>query len=211
LGRKWLESVYGWIPTIQGAYETVDILSAELLAGMVKTGSVRIIESRNLSYTSLKNNRFSTSGTSNCIGRAFYQFKIQNPDLVTMRSLGITNPAAIIWEATPWSFVFDWSLGFGRYLNSLQFDLGLTDVWIQASNTWIYSAEFSQVQKHNIGYTLTAPGRAVLNGKRSIRSSPTQNVVYAWEGFKNPFSYTDGELALARLASAVALLNQSRK
>jgi hypothetical protein len=33
------------------------------------------------------------------------------------RQLGLVNPAGIIWERIPWSFVFDWFMPIGSYLN----------------------------------------------------------------------------------------------
>lgn len=33
--------------------------------------------------------------------------------------LGLNNPAALVWEATPYSFVCDWFLPIGSYLNSI--------------------------------------------------------------------------------------------
>jgi hypothetical protein len=41
-----------------------------------------------------------------------------NGALQTAASLGLTNPASLAWELLPWSFVFDWALPIGDYVNS---------------------------------------------------------------------------------------------
>lgn len=40
-------------------------------------------------------------------------------------SLGLTNPATILWELTPWSFVVDWFFPIGNWLASLDATVGL--------------------------------------------------------------------------------------
>lgn len=40
-------------------------------------------------------------------------------------SLGLTNPASIVWELTPWSFVVDWFFPVGDYLSSLDATVGV--------------------------------------------------------------------------------------
>lgn len=42
----------------------------------------------------------------------------------TVAQLGLTNPALLLWEKMPWSFVIDWFLPVGNYLSSLDATLG---------------------------------------------------------------------------------------
>lgn len=49
-----------------------------------------------------------------------------NPGLIKMNQLGVTNPAAIAWELVPYSFVVDWFLPIGDFLNSMDATLGWT-------------------------------------------------------------------------------------
>lgn len=39
--------------------------------------------------------------------------------LATASSLGLTNPAFVIWDMIPYSHVIDWGIGVGNYLNNL--------------------------------------------------------------------------------------------
>lgn len=42
-----------------------------------------------------------------------------------MSNLGLINPAEILWELTPWSFVVDWVLPVGNYIRHLTNDMGV--------------------------------------------------------------------------------------
>ncbi len=46
-------------------------------------------------------------------------YEVDNPMLLAASSVGLTNPAEIVWELTPWSFVVDWFLPIGDYLAAL--------------------------------------------------------------------------------------------
>lgn len=51
---------------------------------------------------------------------------------------GITNPASLIWERLPWSFVFDWFIPIGDYLQRLNFVRAITGEYIVTTRTHIY-------------------------------------------------------------------------
>lgn len=62
-------------------------------------------------------------------------------ELSAPRSLGLLDPAGVLWEVTPWSFVADWFIPIGSYLDQLSVlpFLNTSDVWeslyIVAENT----------------------------------------------------------------------------
>lgn len=51
-------------------------------------------------------------------------YNLDNPALHEAAQLGLTNPAAIAWEVLPWSFVADWLLPIGEYVNAMDAQLG---------------------------------------------------------------------------------------
>jgi len=51
------------------------------------------------------------------------------------RLLGLQNPAAIIWERTPFSFVVDWFIPIGNYLSCMGFFTGL-EAKYATTETW---------------------------------------------------------------------------
>jgi hypothetical protein len=57
--------------------------------------------------------------------RYLLEFKIDNGALHALQGLGLVNPAEIAWEMLPWSFVIDWFLPIGNYINSFSSTAGL--------------------------------------------------------------------------------------
>lgn len=45
--------------------------------------------------------------------------RVVNPRFHELQQLGVTNPALFAWEVIPFSFVFDWFVGVGDYLEGL--------------------------------------------------------------------------------------------
>jgi hypothetical protein len=50
---------------------------------------------------------------------------IENLDLALASQLGVVNPASIAWELIPFSFIVDWFLNVGDFLNQFSDFLGL--------------------------------------------------------------------------------------
>lgn len=205
LGNKWLETIYGWIPTVEGAYQVADILSQQWQVGKYYTGKCSVREDFSPQFDF---NHLSWSSTSLGKAKAHYQFLVSDPKLVQMRSLGITNPAATLWEATPWSFVLDWGLKFGQYLQTLDYALGLSNIYVQKSVRLTHEWSAQQSSQYNVGYTIESRARASGFYAYSSRMSPTNSLSASWKGFHNPFGSSNAEI---RLTSALALLYQQRQ
>lgn len=56
-----------------------------------------------------------------------------NSTVASLRDYGVINPAAIAWELIPFSFVVDWFIGVGDYLNNYTALSGIT--WKNLSRT----------------------------------------------------------------------------
>lgn len=54
------------------------------------------------------------------------EYTVDNFVTREMSKLGLVNPAEILWELTPWSFVVDWVFPVGNYLRHLTNEVGLT-------------------------------------------------------------------------------------
>lgn len=58
--------------------------------------------------------------------RSGFKIEISNPDLFLANQLGLVNPATVVWETIPFSFLIDWLIPVGDFLNSMTATLGLT-------------------------------------------------------------------------------------
>ena len=47
-----------------------------------------------------------------------FTVQLQNPNLFAVEQMGLLNPASIAWELTPFSFVVDWFIPVGKFINS---------------------------------------------------------------------------------------------
>lgn len=52
-------------------------------------------------------------------------FKVRNPAMQLLSQLGLTNPAVLAWDVIPWSFVVNWVIPIGDWLESIDASVGL--------------------------------------------------------------------------------------
>lgn len=129
---SWLQLQYGWKPLmsdIQGASQALSDKNSNkpfynFAHGIFR--SKQIIERRigggPFQYGS---SCTTTLQTDRLIGaRCDLVYKLRNPVLALFSSLGLTNPASIVWEKVPYSFVADWFLPVGSWLSSVGADAG---------------------------------------------------------------------------------------
>lgn len=137
LTQHWLALQYGIKPGMQDAYgivselERADSPNAHAYRGSAKakTGLMTNQERTDIYHS----DRFSPAGlrfiyrTSSFVGvSGTITMEMSCDPLVTLSNLGITNPASIVWELTPFSFVVDWFLPLGDYINAWDATLGWT-------------------------------------------------------------------------------------
>lgn len=130
-------------------------------------------------------------------------FSSGNDVLHTAKQLGITNPLLVGWELLPWSFVIDWFIPIGNYLESLDATLGLTftdgyqgvsvDLVMQTDQVFTAAGGYGP-------YVKTGSSRSSIrkrNFKRTVLSSfPSPRL----PSFKNPASVEHAINAIALLA-----------
>lgn len=54
------------------------------------------------------------------------QLDTLNPNVLLASNLGLTNPAMVAWDLVPFSFVVDWFLPVGKFLNSFDSHYGFS-------------------------------------------------------------------------------------
>lgn len=114
----WLEYSFGWKPLIQDVYSTLDLLQNPIKA--IKVDAKR---SYNVAYTETFRSRV-VYGIDFC--RSGCEVSVSNPNLYLANNLGLVNPAVVVWELIPFSFVVDWFANVGQFLSSGTDWLGLT-------------------------------------------------------------------------------------
>lgn len=112
---RWLELQYGWLPLLSDVYEASK--AYESLTNKIRKNRLSVSISRTgVKDTSTSPTNYSCKGTVNERWRLIYEMSEQ---LSAARSLGLTDPASVVWEIIPYSFVVDWFLPIGSYLENL--------------------------------------------------------------------------------------------
>lgn len=183
---QWLELQYGWLPLVSDIYGLaqlpgIDIpvsvrgRATQVLSGKTRTGPGfhrRVIKAQWLA-----------------------DMKISSTALAYANNLGLINPATVAWELVPFSFVLDWFLPVGDYLDSLTAKVGVNLSNISYTEKVVDTVEVdSGMNRMFFSYESSQLTRSVHS---SIPSAPLPS-------FQNPLSPT-------RLANAVALGRQLKR
>lgn len=122
----WLEWSYGWSPFVKDVYDAFNAFAeiAERPENQVFTVQAQVADR---SYTSSD----TVVASDTTIGRVYgiLESSTKESARITWRGrptagsvpilLGLTNPAEVIWNLFPYSFVADWFIPIGDYLSSL--------------------------------------------------------------------------------------------
>lgn len=163
LADAWLEYSYGWMPLISDIYGAQEQLKKGFReADQLFSVSRQISDGLNprdfISPASVAQSPYlKIGGKAGVYCRVKYYAKINNATLYALNQLGLTNPLAVAWELVPFSFVVDWLLPIGDFLNGLTATVGVDFVTGIQSNgrfcrvNWTWSDK-APIQSPAFGY-----------------------------------------------------------
>lgn len=126
--NSWLEMTFGWMPLLSDVDGAARLLAERATADSKRARfSVRSVVEEKLDDQYLYRNSsqseiWKTKGKAICKLRIDYRFS--NPALASITADGLTNPLALAWELQPFSFLSDYAIGLGAWLNRLDATLG---------------------------------------------------------------------------------------
>jgi len=120
LSKNWLMYRYGIRPLIQDVYNGIDAYST-----IASSRSDDIIYT-GFSRSNDSSNGYNGSSNASILHAITIKAKVQNDDVRNMSALGLDNPALIAWELVPFSFMFDWFLPVGTWLEAMKTPSGFT-------------------------------------------------------------------------------------
>lgn len=131
---------------------------------------------------------------------------VVNRDFRTMQQLGIVNPATVLFEVVPYSFVLDWVINLSDYIGQLSAFTGLS--FLGNSTTTYTESEYSEWWSYE---GPAQPSRYQRKDTVSIQTSPAsvKQSVFNRSVSKNPPSVQlqlQNPLNLLHFADATALL-----
>lgn len=207
IARGWLELVYGWKPLLSDIYGTAETLAQK----NVKEVRNRLVSSvTRVSETSGSLPDFHYGGRHVARSRMRYIVKYTvyystSEVNHTLAQIGLTNPALIAWELTPWSFVVDWFVPIGNYIstwdatNGLTFEKGCRTTFKEFTHNSIRyggaSANWPDLGSFKTIGSCTYSRKDITVSRTAISSFPPSQL----PSFKNPLSATHFLNALALL------------
>lgn len=116
----WLEYWFGWAPTIGDITTAIQVTASEIPSQTVH-GSAR----REFSYRKEYSYGSFVSYKGIIRVKQGMQIKVSNPNALLANRLGLLNPVSVAWELVPFSFLIDWFVPVGNYLDSFTDFVGL--------------------------------------------------------------------------------------
>jgi hypothetical protein len=128
VSEKWLAYQYGWKPLMSDIHDAYDLLQKGFREKAQIASSVRNLKdsnSYNLSYQA-----HGVTGYVRCESQVQYTakvfYRIDDSTLSKFNQIGLINPASVAWEVVPFSFVVDWFLPVGNFLEALTARIGVS-------------------------------------------------------------------------------------
>lgn len=212
LANHWLEYVFGWLPLLSDTHDVAELLAESVSAEKEPKGSVTA--TARLTRSSSFRDPQTGSGHMfadydarlSVTARIKAQYQLESEARSILSKTGISNPLSLAWEMLPFSFVVDWFLPVGQYLDSLTAFDGFTVKGSTSSTLENAVATWRLGVYNQPGYawgkTFVSPASAEATQSRYIRVLGMPN--YQFPRIRSPI----GDAPLKRFLTATALLTQ---
>lgn len=119
LSERWLEYLYGWLPLINDIYDTAKLVKD----GFASTKPMVLRSARVLTETSeIVNTQVTGVLTETKVESKFRCVLYYMPSsswVNQANQIGLINPLEVVWALMPYSFVIDWLLPVGNFLEAV--------------------------------------------------------------------------------------------
>jgi hypothetical protein len=214
--NTWLEFTYGWKPLISDLYAQLENTANHLVEkqNVVRVGKGTAKERRATTKRTQNVGLWKTQTDTVVTVRFNYtvKYKLRGGPLSFVSTFGINNPALIAWEVVPFSFVVDWFLPIGTFLEELTATSGLE--FHSGTRSRLMTATcFSHGEPMPPVPTAGAPGvqswafTSSASADNKIRAVKQRDVLSSFPSvqlpeFKNPLSLSHAISGIALLYSA---------
>jgi hypothetical protein len=129
--QRWLELRYGWTPLMleaQGllaAMQAPEELSVRQMARGFDKSELNHTETKSFDYGQYGVETFRFEVTRKSNARAYILYKVALQGLQPLRDYGVLDIPKATWEIMPYSFVIDWFIPVGNWLQAITPKLGI--------------------------------------------------------------------------------------
>jgi len=144
--EAWLEVQYGWVPGMN------DVMDAMRLIDHFNQNDLYWISKEFRKSSHSDGGFFRLYGSSSTLSIPLRtrntclvhgDYRLSTSYMAPFSALGIATPADLVWEEIPFSFIVDWFMPIGNWLNTFDADCGKT--WING-----YRTQTKRITKHGI-------------------------------------------------------------
>lgn len=186
LANRRLEYVYGIKPTLSTIHDLAKLATTPSKKGFVTIYGYGFVQGNKILMQTINGlpMRNDIRHLERC--RVVCKFAPADDTLEKLGAISSLNPASLIYEATPYSFVLDWAIGFGSWFRSMETALMHQNNFLGGYQTrsirWINKGRWSgQTQSSLPNYRADARGEVVFTRFERTRLSsapfPTRPVV----------------------------------
>jgi hypothetical protein len=198
---RWLELQYGWLPALSDTYEAAKAFHA--ISEGPRKSIVRASIKKEAEFEGSQSpTSYSSLGHETLTRRLVYEM---SEEMSAARSLGLYDPLTLAWEVLPYSFVVDWFVPIGTYLENLSIIPFLKGRFSESTlHRWksgpIFLTETFNGHKHRVEKPLPASSYRVTALNRVVGTSLTPPL---------PEMNLKGSLSGLRVANAISLAYQA--
>ena len=196
--KRWLEYEYAWKPMMQDMVANADLIKSGLNNPRALIKAVRNITESDSFEGETSNSRWVGSGTIRNTAKVFA--KLSDDYTRRLHRVGLINPLEVAWAVVPYSFVSDWFLPIGSFLEALNARTGLTFVDGYYGRCVSGSASNSEIARESI------PGKYSWESSFKVTTEWFGYERRIMGGFPMPSTYFKSPLSTSHTISAAALL-----
>lgn len=148
----WLEFTFGWSPLMSDIHQAAVVLSDPFEVTR-SYGTATVTKTWRLPDG---NGMITNKSRAVCTAG----LRIDNPNVALMTQLGLSNPAAVVWDVIPFSFVIDWFFKVNRFVNTWNDMAGFSYIDpVTTIESNVSGTRWVPPTKSLPGYTSTGKGR----------------------------------------------------
>jgi hypothetical protein len=200
----WLAYSYGLRPLLSDVYGACDALEKanrkprDLMEIRARVSSSTLVNS-DMVLPFLLSRKVVFVGSRVVTGA--FRYRVNNPVLSSLDSLGVLNPLSVAWELVPFSFVVDWFIPVGKFITDVVPPQGLdfVDGYTYLKGSGIFSVRFEQPANINcsLGQLNGEEVRSVVKRRAVLHDFPRYSL-----------RVPDLSLSKGQMASAMSLMHQ---